>query len=564
MWQEKLQDAVTSHPWLEPHQDIKRKPQAPGMQLVDWYGFTVPKTEKKMFLKQSARREDLLVVGEVDNIHSFFDDYETEWKSNILFDDLDEALCYCEDVRSGFISDIQLHSSFIMYKEPGFKAMPGGGFAGWSDLFYAAHGNLEYANKLLFDCQAGDRDGMDPRQCAREDLINGVIAEFGSEYIMTGDAGQKNRLNSVEILRFELNSVPTDGNGHITGYFHGFPLGTSLEDISAAIDDVGKVENGHLNRIDVPEEPERIEVEQNAGVSKEKPPIAEMEDTSIREPKSHPTQPKKPVWTNLEVAPDSVILLTGVSRKTDRSWYRADCTLGEESSIKPGGKFKILLSERQYARADAQQKAGKPVSLGLKTARYPDGVEIDGEMVALEDLAADINVRKTDPLPKSPEEYRGATEQSFNGNEWVNFHFFPDLVDLSKSIDPDTARTDYRADVTSEIAGRNCSFTLHLAKWQYDKAVKDQNQNSPIHIGMKLKYIKGGVIPVQFEGEQFTHNYSPKKLEESLPKVQKARSVSGCRQGKGNRISSYQDRSYRFKTKEVYERGLPETHESRN
>lgn len=501
MWQEKLQDAVASHPWLEPHQDIKRKPQAPGVQLVDWYGFTVPKTEKKMFLKQSARREDLLVVGEVDNIHSFFDDYETEWKSNILFDDLDEALCYCEDVRSGFISDIQLHSSFIMYKVPGFKAMPGGGFAGWSDLFNAAHGNLEYANKLLFDCQAGDRDGMDPRQCAKEDLINGVIVEFGSEYIMTGDAGQKNRLNSAEILRIELDRVPTDGNGHITGYYHGFPLGTSLEDISAAIDDVGKVVNANPNRIDIPEEPEDTEMEQNTGVSKEKPPVAEMEDSSIQKPKSHPTQPEKPVWTNLEVAPDSVSLLTGVSRKTDRPWYRADCTLGEESSIKPGGKFKILLSERQYARADAQQKAGKPVSLGLKTARYPDGVEIDGEMVALEDLAADINVRKPDPLPKSPEEYRTATEQSFDGNEWVNFRFFPDLVDLSKSIDPDTARTDYRADVTSEIAGRNCSFTLHLAKWQYDKAVKAQNQNSPIHIGMKLKYIKGGVIPVQFEGE---------------------------------------------------------------
>lgn len=564
MWKEKLQDTAASHPWLEPHEAIKRKTQAPGMQLVDWYGFTVPKTKKEMFLKQSARREDLLVVGEVDNIHSFFSDYETEWRSNILFDDLVEALRYCEDVRSGFISDIQLHSSFIMYKEPGFKAMPGGGFAGWSDLFYAAHGNLEYANKLLFDCQAGDRDGMDPRRCAREDLINGVIAEFGSEYIMTGDAGQKNRLNSAEILRFELDSVPTDGNGHITGYFHGFPLGTSLEDISAAIDNVGKVENGHPNRIDVPEEPERIEPEQNVGVSNEKPTVTEIEDSSIREPKSHPTQSGKPVWTNLEVPPDNVRLLTGVSRKTDRPWYRADCTLGEESSIKPGGKFKILLSERQYARANAQKKAGKPVSLGLKTARYPDGVEIDGEMVALEDLAADINVRKTNPLPKSPEEYRGATEQSFDGNEWVNFRFFPDLVDLSKSIDPDTARTDYRADVTSEVAGRNCSFTLHLAKWQYDKAVKDQNQNSPIHIGMKLKYIKGGVIPVQFEGEQFTHNYSPKKLEESLPKVQKARSVSGCRQGKGNRISSYQDRSYRFKTKEVYERGLPGTHESRN
>lgn len=569
MWQEKLQDTAASHPWLEPHEAIKRKTQAPGMQLVDWYGFTVPKTKKEMFLKQSARREDLLVVGEVDNIHSFFSDYETEWRSNILFDDLDEALRYCEDVRSGFISDIQLHSSFIMYKEPGFKAMPGGGFAGWSDLFYAAHGNLEYANKLLFDCQAGDRDGMDPRRCAREDLVNGVIAEFGSEYIMTGDAGQKNRLNSAEILRFELDSVPTDGNGHITGYFHGFPLGTSLEDISAAIDNVGKVENCHLDRIDAPEEPERIEIEQNVDVSKEKPTVTEMEVSSIREPKSHLTQPEKSVWTNLEVPPDNVRLLTGISRKTDRPWYRADCALGEESSIKPGGKFKILLSERQYARAVAQKKTGKPVSLGLKTARYPDGVEIDGEMVALDDLIADINAQKTDssktdPPSKSPEEYRGATEQSFNGNEWVNFHFFPDLVDLSKFIDPDTARTDYRADVTSEIAGRNCSFTLHLAKWQYDKAVKDQNQNSPIHIGMKLKYIKGGVIPVQFEGEQFTHNYSPKKLEESLPKVQKARSVSGCRQGKGNRVSSYQDRSYRFKTEEACERGLPGAHESRN
>lgn len=569
MWQEKLQDTAASHPWLEPHEAIKRKTQAPGMQLVNWYGFTVPKTKKEMFLKQSARREDLLVVGEVDNIHSFFSDYETEWRSNILFDDLDEALRYCEDVRSGFISDIQLHSSFTMYKEPGFKAMPGGGFAGWSDLFYAAHGNLEYANKLLFDCQAGDRDGMNPRRCAREDLVNGVIAEFGSEYIMTGDAGQKNRLNSAEILRFELDSVPTDGNGHITGYFHGFPLGTSLEDISAAIDNVGKVENCHLDRIDAPEEPERIEIEQNVDVSKEKPTVTEMEVSSIREPKSHLTQPEKSVWTNLEVPPDNVRLLTGISRKTDRPWYRADCALGEESSIKPGGKFKILLSERQYARAVAQKKTGKPVSLGLKTARYPDGVEIDGEMVALDDLIADINAQKTDssktdPPSKSPEEYRGATEQSFNGNEWVNFHFFPDLVDLSKSIDPDTARTDYRADVTSEIAGRNCSFTLHLAKWQYDKAVKAQNQNSPIHIGMKLKYIKGGVIPVQFEGEQSTHNYSPKKLEESLPKVQKARSVSGCRQGKGNRVSSYQDRSYRFKTKEAYEHGLPEAHESRN
>lgn len=569
MWQEKLQDTAASHPWLEPHEAIKRKTEAPGMQLVDWYGFTVPKTKKEMFLKQSARREDLLVVGEVDNIHSFFSDYETEWRSNILFDDLDEALRYCEDVRSGFISDIQLHSSFIMYKEPGFKAMPGGGFAGWSDLFYAAHGNLEYANKLLFDCQAGERDGMDPRRCAREDLVNGVIAEFGSEYIMTGDAGQKNRLNSAEILRFELDSVPTDGNGHITGYFHGFPLGTSLEDISAAIDDVDKVENSHPNRNDAPEEPERIEVEQNVGVSKEKPPVAEIEDSSIREPKSHPTQPKKPVWTNLEVPPDSVKLLTGVSRKTDRSWYRADCTLEEDSSIKPGGKFKILLSERQYARADAQQKAGKPVSLGLKTARYPDGVEIDGEMVALEDLVADINAQKTDsgktdPLPKSPKEYCGTTEQPFNGDEWVNFRFFPDLVALSKSIDPDTARTDYRADVTSEITGRSCSFTLHLAKWQYDKAVKAQNQNSPIHIGMKLKYIKGGVIPVQFEGEQVAHNYPPKKLEESLPKVQKARSVSGCRQGKGNRVSSYQARSYRSKTEEACDRGLPVAYDSRS
>lgn len=48
MWQEKLQDTAASHPWLEPHEAIKRKTQAPGMQLVDWYGFTVPKTIQRL------------------------------------------------------------------------------------------------------------------------------------------------------------------------------------------------------------------------------------------------------------------------------------------------------------------------------------------------------------------------------------------------------------------------------------------------------------------------------------------------------------------------------------
>lgn len=508
MWQEKLQDTAASHPWLEPHEAIKRKTQAPGMQLVDWYGFTVPKTKKEMFLKQSARREDLLVVGEVDNIHSFFSDYETEWRSNILFDDLDEALRYCEDVRSGFISDIQLHSSFIMYKEPGFKAMPGGGFAGWSDLFYAAHGNLEYANKLLFDCQAGDRDGMDPRRCAREDLINGVIAEFGSEYVMTGDAGQKNRLNSAEILRFELNSVPTDGNGHITGYFHGFPLGTSLEDISAAIDDVGKVVNAHPNKIDAPEEPERIEVEQNVDVSKEKPPIAEMEDTSIQEPKSHPTQPKKPVWTNLEVAPDSVSLLTGVSRKTDRPWYRADCTLGEESSIKPGGKFKILLSERQYARADAQQKAGKPVSLGLKTARYPDDIE-DQLGVPIHELMF------PDDVNKDMTNERSLTMSNENKNTnvkeettWTNFKFFNNQVKL-KAIEKDD-RQMYLADcrfMPGSVAngidlgdqdGISGHMTVFLTEKQYFKAAEQKANGEQINVGLPSTQLKDGKIEVNF------------------------------------------------------------------
>ena len=57
MWKEKLQDTAASHPWLEPHEAIKRKTQAPGMQLVDWYGFTVPKTKKEMFLKRFEYRK---------------------------------------------------------------------------------------------------------------------------------------------------------------------------------------------------------------------------------------------------------------------------------------------------------------------------------------------------------------------------------------------------------------------------------------------------------------------------------------------------------------------------
>ena len=127
MWQEKLQDTAASHPWLEPHEAIKRKTQAPGMQLVDWYGFTVPKTKKEMFLKQFARREDLLVVGEVDNIHSFFSDYETEWRSNILFDDLDEALRYIED-------NIRYTEQFLAERIPQIRAMrPQASFLVWLD-----------------------------------------------------------------------------------------------------------------------------------------------------------------------------------------------------------------------------------------------------------------------------------------------------------------------------------------------------------------------------------------------------------------------------------------------
>lgn len=363
MWQEKLQDTAASHPWLEPHEAIKRKTQAPEMQLVDWYGFTVPKTKKEMFLKQSARREDLLVVGEVDNIHSFFSDYETEWRSNILFDDLDEALRYCEDVRSGFISDIQLHSSFIMYKEPGFKAMPGGGFAGWSDLFYAARGNLEYANKLLFDCQAGDRDGMDPRRCAREDLINGVIAEFGSEYVMTGDVGQKNRLNSAEILRIELNSVPTDGNGHITGYFHGYPIGTFREDIWHDIED----------QLGVPIHELMFPDDVNKDMTNERSLTMsnENKNTNVKE---------ETTWTNFKFFNNQVKLK--VIEKDDRQMYLADCRfmpgsvangidLGDQNGI--SGHMTVFLTEKQYFKAAEQKANGEQINVGLPSTQLKDG-----------------------------------------------------------------------------------------------------------------------------------------------------------------------------------------------
>lgn len=570
MWQDQLQDAVASNPWLEPHQDVNRNAQAPGMQLADWYGFSVPKTGKRMFLKQSARNDDLLVVGEVDNIYSFFDDSELQFNSNILFDDLDEALDYCETIRSGFISDTQLHSNFIMYEEPGFSAMPGGGFAGWRDIFNAARGNLEYANKLLLDCQGGDRDGMDPRRCAREDLIDGAVVEFGSEYIMTGDSGRHGRMSGAEILRRELDRVPTDGDGHIAGYFHGFPLGTSLDEINSAIDEACEVDNDSPNKINVPEELELPGADEIASGLGEKPTVSKIEADLIREAEDHPTRPEKPVWTNLEVPCDNVKLVTGVSRKTDRQWYRADCTLGDESSIKPDGKFRIWLSERQYARAEFQKNSGIPVRLGLKTANYPDGIEIDGEMVELEDLVSDINAQnsgniKDTPALKEPEKQHATTKEPLNGNEWVNFRFFHDQVRLSKAIDPDTAKVDYRAIVHSEIDGRGCSFTLHLAKWQYDKAVRAQNQRAPVHIGMQLKYIKNGSIDVSFCNDSSCRRYSPKELEASLPEVQRMQGTNGRGGNRSvrHRASDYQTRSYQFKTEEAHGAQLPQANENR-
>lgn len=63
MWQEKLQDTAASHPWLEPHEAIKRKTQAPGMQLVDWYGFTVPKTIEVNFYNHESKEAHTIQVN---------------------------------------------------------------------------------------------------------------------------------------------------------------------------------------------------------------------------------------------------------------------------------------------------------------------------------------------------------------------------------------------------------------------------------------------------------------------------------------------------------------------
>lgn len=363
MWQEKLQDAVTSHPWLEPHQDIKRKPQAPGMQLVDWYGFTVPKTEKKMFLKQSARREDLLVVGEVDNIHSFFDDYETEWRSNILFDDLDEALRYCEDVRSGFISDIQLHSSFIMYKEPGFKAMPGGGFAGWSDLFYAAHGNIEYASRLVDQCNGGFREGFGPYACAAEDLAEGEIVNFNNCYVITDANGPDTKEIAAKRIWNELGDVCIDDNECIDSEFYGYPIGTFREDIWHDIEDQLGVP---IHELMFPDDVIKdMTNERSLAMSNEN------KNTNVKE---------ETTWTNFKFFNNQVKLK--VIEKDDRQMYLADCRfmpgsvangidLGDQNGI--SGHMTVFLTEKQYFKAAEQKANGEQINVGLPSTQLKDG-----------------------------------------------------------------------------------------------------------------------------------------------------------------------------------------------
>lgn len=319
--------------------------------------------QKEMFLKQSARREDLLVVGEVDNIHSFFSDYETEWRSNILFDDLDEALRYCEDVRSGFISDIQLHSSFIMYKEPGFKAMPGGGFAGWSDLFYAAHGNIEYASRLVDQCNGGFREGFGPYACAAEDLAEGEIVNFNNCYVITDANGPDTKEIAAKRIWDELGDVCIDDNECIDSEFYGYPIGTFREDIWHDIED----------QLGVPIHELMFPDDVNKDMTNERSLTMsnENKNTNVKE---------ETTWTNFKFFNNQVKLK--VIEKDDRQMYLADCRfmpgsvangidLGDQNGI--SGHMTVFLTEKQYFKAAEQKANGEQINVGLPSTQLKDG-----------------------------------------------------------------------------------------------------------------------------------------------------------------------------------------------
>ena len=133
----------------------------PTQTATDYYGFELPNGVAMVIQSQPSHRDHPFIVYSYGDGACPHDDVE--------FDSLRTAISYASQLHSGAIDPDYLR---VEYTHDEYETLC------WRDFYQAAHGNIEYASRLVDQCNGGFREGFGPYACAAEDLAEGEIVNF--------------------------------------------------------------------------------------------------------------------------------------------------------------------------------------------------------------------------------------------------------------------------------------------------------------------------------------------------------------------------------------------------
>lgn len=273
---------------------------------------------------------------------------------DVEFDSLRTAISYASQLHSGAIDPDYLR---VEYTHDEYETLC------WRDFYQAAHGNIEYASRLVDQCNGGFREGFGPYACAAEDLAEGEIVNFNNCYVITDANGPDTKEIAAKRIWDELGDVCIDDNECIDSEFYGYPIGTFREDIWHDIEDQLGVP---IHELMFPDNANKdMTNERSLAMSNEN------KNTNVKE---------ETTWTNFKFFNNQVKLK--VIEKDDRQMYLADCRfmpgsvangidLGDQNGI--SGHMTVFLTEKQYFKAAEQKANGEQINVGLPSTQLKDG-----------------------------------------------------------------------------------------------------------------------------------------------------------------------------------------------
>ena len=117
----------------------------PTQTATDYYGFELPNGVAMVIQSQPSHRDHPFIVYSYGDGACFHDDVE--------FDSLRTAISYASQLHSGAIDPDYLRVEYTLDEY---------GTLCWRDFYQAAHGNIEYASRLVDQCNGGFREGFGP------------------------------------------------------------------------------------------------------------------------------------------------------------------------------------------------------------------------------------------------------------------------------------------------------------------------------------------------------------------------------------------------------------------